>query len=90
MNLKTEPVAIIGAVIAALVVVQDALSNGLSLGSIILPAVIAALTALQRSKVYPSASVRDISVESYLQGAYDTVVDGKPKDAPFSKDESAI
>lgn len=75
--MKREPVAIIGAVIAALTVVQDALTQGVNPTSAILAAVVALLTGLQRQKVYPSESVRDISVDAYLQGAYDAVVDRK-------------
>lgn len=75
--MKTEPVAIIGAVIAALTVIQDALAGNVDPTTGILAAVIAALTALQRSKVYPSKSVQDVTVDAYLQGAYDAVIDGK-------------
>lgn len=72
--MNREPVAIIGAIIAALTVVQDALTSGLSPASAILPAVVALLTYVQRSKVYPSESVRGVSVDAYLQGAYDTAI----------------
>lgn len=72
--MKTEPVAIIGAIIAALVVVQDALTSGLSPASAVLPAIVALLTYVQRSKVYPSESVRKVTVDAYLQGAYDTTI----------------
>lgn len=75
--MRTEPVAIIGAVIAVLTVIQDGITHGVSPSTFLLAAVIAGLTALQRSKVYPSSSVQDVSVEAYLQGAYDAIVDSK-------------
>ena len=74
VSMNTEPVAIVNAV---RLVVLAAIAFGLHVSDVQLNATMAALEAVltlfTRKHVYPSNSVRDVTVDAYLQGALDAV-----------------